>query len=541
MWDSLCSREMLNTIENQQLSETHKLLLRNSSQSKCKSLTAYIVHGIRTIEEFSGAKFYKTMSKLDKLLQPLNYGIELTSIINDKTVTPVVFIDYVKEAGKNYKKYGLWCDEKTLQDFVSKNIPNGMQKFIALAEIKKEFDFDPIVRKLEDQIEQGEDELTVENVGLFFGFYKAISPDNGPIKSLDDQKIEELLPQLKTETDAYFDLIAMRLAKGENFPNKRGSRTQTVLRDTREELVEGIATRIEYYDDVGGLLESYLTWKPSLLKAVLNYIIDNDPHKTSRMSIKEVLPNFESLRSNLEIDGIGFIKWLDGWSEYAKEVVTTDNVYAVLPKEFFKYAVQTDCDLAKHAVSTMSDYLNSLSVSGWAELPNVDKLFYTTYWLIEQRIIPLPRNAIIFFKEFLVEVANGNFSMKPKEEWDVYYARTNKNSLKATAKNIRDLFIDNVNIDPDRFIQLSDLLLNHADLKNRSGDVVRKILTPVVDDRECMAFILDNKQYFVPLVKDAGDDASDFKDKLRVKVSKPDCDEMVIEFEKEIADDIEVP
>ena len=541
LWDSLCSREIITTIENQQLSETHQLLLRNSSPSKCKSLTEYIVLGIRTIEQFSGADFYNTLSALDELLQELDNGIELTSMIIKKTVPPVVFIDYVNEAGMNYEKYGLRCDEETLQEYVSENIPNGMQKFIALSVIKKDFDFDPIVSKLEIQIEQGEDELTDENVGLFLGFYKAISPDNGPIRSLDDQKIEELLPQLETGTDAYFDLIAMSLAKGENFLNY-GSSTQTVLDDTGEELVKGIATRVEYYGDFSNLLESYLTWQPPLFKAVLKYLILNKPHKKSRLNIAKILPIFESLRSSLDIDGVSFIKRLDGWSKYAKEVVTGDNVDEVLPKEFFKYAVQMmDCDLAIHAVSTMSNYLKSLSVSDWAELRSVDKLFVTTYWLIEKRIISLPRNAITVFKEILVEVAKGEFSMTPKVEWDVYYARTNKNSLKATAKDIRDLFIDTVTIDPDRFIQFSDLLLNHADLKNRSGDVVRRILTPVVDDQECMAVMVENKQYFVPLVKDAGDDASDFKDKLRVKATELDCDEKVIEFEKEIADDTEVP
>ena len=540
LWDSLCSREIITTIENQQLSDTHQLLLRNSSPSKCNSLTEYIVHGIRTIEEFSGAKFYNTMSVLDGLLQQLDNGIELTSMIIEKTVTTVVFIDYVKESGMNYKKYGLRCDEETLQEYVSENIPNGMQKFIALSEIKKDFDFDPIVRKLEIQIEQGEDELTDENVGLFLGFYKAISPDNRSIKSLDNQKIADLLPQLETGTDAYFDLIAMRLVKGESFPNYGGS-TQTVLDDTGAELVEGIATRIVYYGNVGGLLESYRTWQPPLLKAVLKYLILNKPHKRSRMSIGKVLPNFESLRSSLEIDGISFIKMLNGWSKYAKEDVTTANVYKVLPDaEFFEYAVQMDCDLAKHAVSTMSDYLKSLSVSDWAKLRDEGTLFYTTYWLIKKRI-SLPKNAITIYKEILVEVAKGEFSMTPDVGWDVYYERTNKNSLKATAKNIRDLFIDNENIDPDRFNHLSDLLLNHAELSKKSGDVVRRILAPVVDDQECLAFIVKNKKDFIPLVKDAGDDASDFKDRLRVKVTQPDCDEMVIEFEKEIADDTEVP
>ena len=174
--------------------------------------------------------------------------------------------------------------------------------------------------------------------------------------------------------------------------------------------------------------------------------------------------NSESLRSSLDIDGISFIKMLNGWSKSAKEVVTTDNVYKVLPDaEFFKYAVQMDCDLAKHAVSTMSDYLKSLSVFDWAKLRDEGTLFYTTYWLIKKGI-PLPKNAITVYKEILVEVAKGEFSMTPEVGWGVYYERTHKNSLKATAKDIRDLFIDNENIDPDRFIQLSYLLLNHADL-----------------------------------------------------------------------------
>ena len=464
LWDSLCSSEIRTPIANQQLSETHQLLLRNSSPSKCNSLTAYIVHENRTIEQFSGANFYTTLSTLDGQLQQLDNGIELSSMIIEKTVSPEVFIDYVNEAGDEYKKYGLRCDVETLQEFVIGNVPNGMQKFVALSAIKKDFDFEPIVCKLELQVEEGEDELTEENVGHFYEFYKAICPDSGPIKNLDDQKVEDILSQLEAGTDAYFDLLAMRLAKGENFPNY-GSITQTVLDDTDEDLVEGVAIRIEYYANYGGLLESLLTWPQPLLKAVLNYLTINQPHNNSRLNIKKVLSNFESLRSSLDIDGESFIKMLNGWVTYAKRVVTTENVADVLhDAEFFQYAVQMDCDLANHAVSTMSEYLETLSVSDWVELREEGTLFNTTYWLIENRAMSLPKNAITVYKEILVEVAKGEFSMTPEVGWDVYYERTNKNSLKATAKDIRDLFIDSVTIVPDRFILLADLLLNHADL-----------------------------------------------------------------------------
>ena len=65
---------------------------------------------------------------------------------------------------------------------------------------------------------------------------------------------------------------------------------------------------------------------------------------------------------------------------------------------------------------------------------------------------------------------------------------------------------------------------------------MRRVLAPVVDDQECMAFIAENKQYFVSLVGDAGADASDFKDKVRVMVTESDCNVKVIEFADAIAD-----
>ena len=138
------------------------------------------------------------------------------------------------------------------------------------------------------------------------------------------------------------------------------------------------------------------------------------------------------------------------------------------------------------------------------------------------------------YKEILLEAARGEFTMGAEDGWDVFYERTHKSKLKATAKNIRDLFISETAINAELFMKFKDLLLNHADMKQKSADVARKILAPVVADERCLEFIVDEHEFFASLVNEAGDDASDFKDKIRQRVLTPECSNKVIDFARAI-------
>ncbi|MDE0411521.1 MAG: hypothetical protein OXI37_04815, partial [Gammaproteobacteria bacterium] len=107
--------------------------------------------------------------------------------------------------------------------------------------------------------------------------------------------------------------------------------------------------------------------------------------------------------------------------------------------------------------------------------------------------------------------------------------------------DIRDIFISDVRITPEKFLFFSELLLSHGALGERSADVSRKLLAPVCEDEDCLQFILSNDQQFISILNDAGDDAGDFKDKVRQKLIESQPDEKLIRFAQAIGIEYELP
>lgn len=533
IWDNLCEKELRTPVSQQKFTPTHELLLKYSSQPRRSALAGRIVEGVRNAEQFSGAEYYRAMSLLNDYIKKNKLDVDVVSMVTDIKKAPEVFVDYVRVAGDEYKTFKLKCDESELQEFIAGRIPEELGGLDTLSVVQKDYSFEPLIKRLEKELPRNT--LTTENIEPFYKFYKAIATEK-PIKSVEDDRINTLLSTIEGDSEGEFELFAMRLARTTSFPNFSGI-TQTMLVETDEKKANRIAERIQYYTTYGELLLSFVSWPQPLLKVVLRDLTLNS-YGTSIMSITDVLKHFEKLHTSLDIAPEDFIKKLGGWVKSAKDKITVENVDDIITDhEFFKYAIEIESELARHINEVMVDHLNSLSVEHWREpLRDEDSyLFRVTYWLLKGgQLTTPPDNAVTVFKDILIEVAKGEFVMGADAGWDVFYERTHKNKLKATAKNIRDLFISETTITADMFITFADILLTHADMKQKSADVARKILAPVVGDERCLAFIVDNDEFFASLVNEAGDDASDFKDIVRQKALTPECSKKVVDFARAI-------
>ena len=187
----------------------------------------------------------------------------------------------------------------------------------------------------------------------------------------------------------------------------------------------------------------------------------------------------------------------------------------------------------------MAKRLASLKIEEWRNaFQDVNSFVYkvTCHLLNAGKLTPVPDNVVTVYKELLIKVAKDEFQMD-KGGRDVFYNRIHKGKLKATAKNIRDLFISEIIITPDKFLFFSELLLSHGALDEKSADVARRILTPVSADANCLAFIVKNSKQFISILDDAGDDAADFKDTVRQKLMASQVDNELIRFAKAIGID----
>jgi len=536
IWDNLCTKELKTPLNEQKFTTTHELLLKYSSTTTMRALAARIVLGVRNTEQFDGEAYYQSLFQLDEYLKKNKLDIDVMPLVTEIKKPPEIFIDYIRSAGSSFKIFKLKCDKSELYDFILARIPTKLEGLAVLAVVNKEYDFKPVIEKLEENLIANS--LTADTIEPFYKLYKAITTDK-PIKAVQDSHINTLLPQLPDGSEGQIELLAMRLARGPEFPNLPGI-TQTILTDSTEETANRIAEIIEYYTAYGSLLINFVSWTQPLLKAVLRDLTLNR-YGSSKLSITLVLKHFNTLTTSLDIEPEDFINRLDGWTSRARDEITADNITEIVADyEFFEHAVESDSELAQYLIEVMITHLESLSVDDWLiSLRDINSyIFNVTYWLLwgEQLKSP-PDNAITVYKILLIEVAKGEFEMVEDTGWDIFYNRTHKGKLKATAKNIRDLFISETAITVSLFLTFSDLLTNYADLKEKSADVARKILAPVALDKRCLAFIVENGEFFASLVNEAGDDAGDLKDIVRQKILMPECNIRIIDFARTIGID----
>lgn len=531
IWDDLCASELKNVVKEQHFNSTQKLLLLNASVESQIALVKHLATGFANCDkkDFDGAKYYRALSDLRDCITENSVPIDLFSEVRPLQLDPQMYSDYLREARSEHKEFKVNCDEKELEQYVLNRIPNDLDNMSHLSAVANEFDFAAVVERLRVESQGGS--LTLDNIGPFYEFYKAVSGKK-PILKPSIELVAQLLSSADDGSSIQFELLAMRLAYGPVFAGVGGI-SDAILTLTNEDMVDQIAQRIEFYAPYGSLLLTYLSWQQPIMKAILTKLTIA-PYDTSRLNIAEVLKNYSSLQESLGIDPQKFLIRLDGWSEPARKQITAENISQYVEDGLlFEHMEGVDCDLCTHLTETAAAWLGALSIEEWERiLRNHDsREFKVTCSLLRSgKLKTLPDNAVSAYRRLLVEFAKGEFSMHRDAGWGIIYERTPKTKLKATAKNIRDKFITSIEISAEKFIFLSDLLLNHAALEDRSAGVSRRILAPVAQNGECLEFIVTNAEKFAQVINQAGDDAADLKDMIRQELMQGDVAEELKHF-----------
>ena len=90
-------------------------------------------------------------------------------------------------------------------------------------------------------------------------------------------------------------------------------------------------------------------------------------------------------------------------------------------------------------------------------------------------------------------------------------------------------YIGKKTINAIKFQFFETWLRSHGNLKSQAGDVIDKIVKPVISDGACRSLILQNKDFYMDLINTAGDDAYELKKSLRNLIQK-DSDPQLVKF-----------
>lgn len=372
-----------------------------------------------------------------------------------------------------------------------------------------------------------EQNVNKDNIGAIFTTYRLLASDEErplPV-TLDSTYINQLHSELETDgrnikESGYYDLVAMQLAHGHSVSLIEGGD------------IKYVAELMDYYVDHGDLLVNSVGWNIPLLNETLQYMVN---HKLGyKLLLSDILPQFEDIKNRIGVTDEVFIEHLAEWNTDLDKYITKNNIKDVIPDASFY-------DLTTKISNVLTDHINKIAFEALSEI-SVDTLYaqrtaHTSYyWFVAikhllAKIKSLPDNLTEFGKKILMDIASGTQSLNPFPNcFKNIVERLDKRKIKSTVTDIRnDFCIGKKTINAIKFQFFETWLRSHGNLKSQAGDVIDKIVKPVISDGACRSLILQNKDFYMDLINTAGDDAYELKKSLRNLIQK-DSDPQLVKF-----------
>jgi len=544
IWDELLRRELESEITSVKFTDTHETLLNHISDEQWERLANSICNALSKLtetaeaEEEIGSVLFRELGRMQEAANTLKTPLIISEIFPSASLKPTVFLGYLSEAKSDYGQYKVSCDPEKFDEYCSELIPEDMLHVAPIKYLKDDEDyaFEKTKEKLVELKNSGG--INSENFNDFLVAQKAVIQEK-PIQPFEEQLLYTLLTAVTPEAPGYYDLLAMRLSYTASFDSALIHKILPVRQQTPdptapqltlsdEKTVSEVASVIEYYGNYGDLLEALPSWPQPLLVAVLASLT-NHSVGTSRMNVVSVLKNYEAIFTSLGVSEEEFLNQLNGWKVYAKKEILRNNIAETITSPlFFKHASKVNLPITEHLISQMIKRLDGLSVDEWKTIlaNEGDFTFKVLAILLDSKHVKqMPGNAVTAYKGLLSEMAKGERGLID-EFFNVFYDGINKNKLKATLKDIRDEYGSHTEITKELFLHFAEPLISHAKLEEKSGEVTRRILTPVINDDDCRQFVIDHGDYFVPLINQSGDDAENLKDMIRQLCEGSEDDEL---------------
>jgi len=544
VWDTLTTKQCEIEISKLSFEEKYKYILQNSSVGSKTKLLKYIVAGFNNFKEIDGSDYFICFKNLEEFINEEKIKFNISNHIKARNISPEIFLSYLKEADDDYKKYKLTTDSDELDKYISEKIPDELDIIpgaIELSYIVDEYYLGATKDTIESLIEQNK--LTKDNFNKIIRIYKSISDKKPLDKIINVLNLYPLLQTVTKEMDGYYDLIAMRLQYANTYnqkiaPHGWADNTTQILSLTEEESVKEIAKQIEYYKSFGDLLLLTTTWNQPLLAAVCRDLIVNS-YGVQKLNIIETLKKFEEIKSAIDIDADELLKSFDGWTKYAKEKITVDNLDEVIPDyTFYKYSTSVSLGLTNHINKIAKEYINSIYedslIENWED---DDSYVYNSLYklMTSGKIKVLPRNVFTSLKQIFRKIAESEISI-PEEDtiWDYFIEESKKETISPTIRNIRDYYIRENNITKEQFVFFENFFREYGKLNEKNNDTTRTILGKVISDNNCFEIIMSNQDFYIPIINGAQEDSADLKDNILTRLESEPDNKVLIEFASKI-------
>lgn len=538
LWDSLAKRKESQELSEQKFDDSYKSLLLNITDKQglvkrlCQQLQKFGDNNLTII--FSGTHYYNALKNLQDFLSEKNIDINITDYLEDIEKEPQIFVEYVQAAKEDYKTFKLSTDNDKLNDFLE-CYDHTIQYFPILKYLKDDprYKFDTLKQKIESFIPTSG--LTAKNFKPIFDAYKLLSNNKPLEKQLSKNQITQIANSLskrvdtveykvdkvvyKVDKDEYLEIAAILLANYQN-----------VARELNEQEIEYIAAQMDYYGNYGDLL---INSNNENLNRVLKYMTENRLGR--RLSLENVMPHFFNIKNKINVSESILLTQLNRWNKDMNKI-TKNNIHNIIPTDLFRYSKKTINELTNHINKTAIEALAAIDENTleWKLSDPTQYWYEVAYNLIDTDFCKsLPDNLFNVGIRYLNEFASQGVINADNKIATKIINKLDKRKTASAIKKIRDSFCNSQSgMTSQKFQYLESWLRQQGKLNNRAGEVIHRIIAPIINDENCLRLLVDNSDFYAKIINTAGDDASATKQIIQQKVNTSEDAKLIAFAEK---------
>ena len=487
IWENLYEKANKNNIDWCNISDFHVTLYQHLYSKK---MAERLVQSYLSIddEKWNAQKFVETIRELRKG----NDFIDNCLDKHKRKVKPVLFLEILKYTEDEYEDYGVTYDFKELDSYLAGLDKDKVLQLEVIPYIT--VDDDNQWSKYESKLKEWIKDVTTTDTDQIKGLFtrlKEVVKHIGAAKDLiDDDRLDAAWCDIADSDNLFkYDLLAIRIARGNTFSTTHSSDFAEALDYTDDENVRNLAQVIEIYINYGSLLVNSGIYKTQpITVAAFNYLTGHTV-RTSTARIMDCLPRFDMVVADYGMDARELYKNLNGW--YKHFAFDNTNI-TKMPDGLFKQAENIDNDLTEALHKACVAYYDTLTQDDWKKHFLAKDGTWRIWKLYHPKKISGVRDAL---KSLLKDYADGTTTTQPDaglvNEW-LEILMELKHSLKSMYDEICNLLKNGQRVTRVKLLFFGEYILKYADMAKHADFVERLLPTDIIDDDDILAFVSNN-------------------------------------------------
>ena len=508
VWEALYRKSNQSVLaQDKYYHEYHNILMHNISNKE-----EYYAHLITVYLSNIGEGFILTnyLDGVDTLHETIGEMENDFLLTQKKEVSPDVFMQLVLEREDVYSEYGLCVNEDAFDDYLVGLDQNELANKSFYGFVKDDLDLPKYTKKIKELFINNVNNISIETSLL--KRVKEIESRPFDISGyINDMQILNLCNSLTIKDEMYSDAIAMLIDRYENNGNLQNYyNSHTNVFD--ESFAKKVAECIQYYITYGNLLLKAGNLGTSNFVSQIAKELTINSYGTSQMDIKQSLLKYDTIHNNTKIEPNLLLNKWNKWIKYAYKNVNVGDVHN-MPLSLFEQCIQISNELTAYCLSLAKEYLASIDQTSWSSSLHKEDFNLKLLKIHHPEQLPFFIDA---FKESLRNYATGDSSEKilpATVEKVIDILKEQNYDLKVIFREIRDVFINNANINKDKLKYFGKWLFEYGRLQDKQESLNKILRSEFLDDNEIVALILKYPDYAIAMVMKSKDN-SDFVNKL---------------------------